>query len=208
MPLFNFDKSLSKVAFLVKQRTLDSSSFLMSFIWPSEATTSDNIKTFTVCEGHQLFVHHSVQRNSTDLRSSKCDGVFYKICSVLKGEIQHLKKTCQWEHMRVKTSDRKHAFRSLCCHSRIALFPCARNTRTFPANWQVDIFTFRHLIKPRSGRKRVVKEFLTGSLPPFLALVLPHFFSRSSFFPVPNYREPGTGYLVVNHTLQVMFIHI
>ena len=123
---------------------------------------------------------------------------FYKICSVLKGGIQHLKKTCQWEpvieHMRVKTSDRKHAFRSLCCHSRIALFPCARNTRMFPANWQVDIFTFRHLIKPRGGRKRVVKEFLTGSLPPFLALVLPHFFSRSPFFPVPNYREPGTGY--------------
>ena len=28
----------------------------------------------------------------------------------------------------------------------------------------------------------------------FLALVLHHFFSRSPFFPVPNYREPGTGY--------------
>ena len=79
MPSFDFDKSLSKVAFLVKQRTLDSSSFLTSFIWPSEATTSDKIKTFTVCEGHQLFVfHHSVQRNSTDLRSSTCDGVFTK----------------------------------------------------------------------------------------------------------------------------------
>ena len=118
---------------------------------------------------------------------------FHKICSVLKGGIKHLKKTCQWEpaieHMRVKTSDRKHSFRSLCCYSRIALFPCARNTRTFPANWQVDNFTFRHLIKPLGGRKRVVKEFLTGSLPPFLALVLPHFFSRSLFFPVPNYRE-------------------
>ena len=45
MPSFDFDKSLSKVAFLVKQRTLDSSSFLTSFIWPSEATTSDKIKT-------------------------------------------------------------------------------------------------------------------------------------------------------------------
>ena len=111
---------------------------------------------------------------------------FYKICSVLKGEIQHLKKTCQWEQMRVKMSDRKHAFRSLCCHSRIALFPCVRNTRMFPANWQVDISTFRHLIKPRGGRKRVVKEFLTGSLPPFLALVLPHFFLSLSLFPCPQ----------------------
>ena len=187
MQSFDFDTSLSKVAFL-KQLTLDSSSFLTSFIWPSEATTSDKIKTFTVCEGHQLFVfHHSVQRNSTDLRSSTCDGFFfYKICSVLKGGIQHLKTTCQWEHMRMKTSDRKYAFRSLCCHSRIALFACARNTRTFPANWQVDIFTFRHLIKPRGGRKRVVKEFLTGSLPPFLALVLPHFFLSLSLFPRPQ----------------------
>ena len=32
------------------------------------------------------------------------------------------------KHMRAKTSDRKH------CHSRIELFPRARNRRTFPAN--------------------------------------------------------------------------
>ena len=71
MPSFDFDTSLSKVAFLSK------AAVLTSFLWPSEATTSDKIKTFTVCEGHQLFVfHHSVQRNSRDLRSSKCDGFF------------------------------------------------------------------------------------------------------------------------------------
>ena len=85
MQSFDFDTSLSKVAFL-KQLTLDSSSFLTSFIWPSEATTSDKIKTFTVCEGHQLFVfHHSVQRNSTDLRSSTCDGFFLQNLQCLEG---------------------------------------------------------------------------------------------------------------------------
>ena len=75
-----------------------------------------------------------------------------------------------------------------------------RNTRTFPANWQVDIFTFQHLIKPRGGRKRVVKEFLTGSLPPSLALVLPHFFLSLSLFPRPQLprawnrlRSPANG---------------
>ena len=74
----------------------------------------------------------------------------------------------QWkaiEHMRAKTSDRKHAVRS-CCHSRIALSPRARNRRTFPANWQDDIFTFRHLIKPRVGGRGSLKKFLQAlSLP-------------------------------------------
>ena len=56
----------------------------------------------------------------------------------------------------------------------------------------------RKRARKRRGRKRVVKEILTGSLPSFLALVLPHFFSRSPFFFSPNYREPGTGYPELN----------
>ena len=106
MPSFDFDTSLSKLAFLIKQLTLDSSSFLTSFIWPSEATSSDNIKTFNVCEGQQLFVfHHSVQRNSTDLRSSTCDGFFF---------LQNLQCLEGWnsafeEDMPMGASDRTHA---------------------------------------------------------------------------------------------------
>ena len=60
---------------------------------------------------------------------------------------------------RAKTSDRKHAVRT-CCHSRIALFPRARNWRTFQPNWQVDIFTFQQFIKPRVGGRGPLKKFL------------------------------------------------
>ena len=89
------------------------------------------------------------------------------------------------KHMRAKTSDRKHAVRS-CYHSRIVLSPCTRNRRTFPANWQVDIYTFWHFIKTQVGGRGSWKKFLqVRSLPSFLALVLPHFFSCSPFLLFP-----------------------
>ena len=66
----------------------------------------------------------------------------------LKGWNSTFEEDMPWKrpikHMRAKTGDHKHAVRS-CCHSRIALSPRTRNRRTFPANWQVDIYTFSTL---------------------------------------------------------------
>ena len=82
---------------------------------------------------------------------------------------------------------------------------CYFRARTFPSNWQVDIFTFRHFIKPRvGGRGSLLKEILTGSLPSFLALVLPYFFSRSPFFSLSTTesleqaRQKHTGQVTEN----------
>ena len=115
---------------------------------------------------------------------------FYKICSVLRGGIQHLKKRCHGrpaiEQKRAKTSDRKHAFGSLCWYSRIALFPRARNTRTFPANWQVDIFLFDTSLNHGVGGRGSLKNFLQAlSLPssPSSSLI---FFLSLSLFPRPQ----------------------
>ena len=43
-------------------------------------------ETSTVREGHQLFVfHHTVQRNSKDLHSTKCDVFFLQNLQCLEG---------------------------------------------------------------------------------------------------------------------------
>lgn len=88
---------------------LNSSSFLTSS-WPSEVTASD--KTFAVREGYRLFVfHHTVQRNFGELRSTTCEVIIYKICSVLKGGIQDL-KTCHGSQQS-NTCKRKRAIANM-----------------------------------------------------------------------------------------------
>ena len=109
--------------------------FLLLYVW---LQTCRKFFTSSVKATNCLFfttLYKETQGTFVPLRVT-----FYKICSVLNGGIQHLKKTCHGSQQS-KTSDRKHTVRS-CCHSRIALFPRVRNRRMFPANWQVDILLF------------------------------------------------------------------
>ena len=71
----------------------------------------------------------------------------------------------------------------------------ARNLRMIPTDWHFDTLT----AKIKSGWKRVVKNKLTGSLPPPPPLFFPRilrvlFLHSLSCCPDPTIREPGTGY--------------
>ena len=62
----------------------------------------------------------------------------------------------------------------------------AGNRRTFPANRQVDISNFRHLIKPKVGGGGLLKTFFEALSLPFQSrLSPPSFFSLALVFAPP-----------------------
>ena len=72
--------------------------------------------------------------------------------------------------------------------------------KTFPANCQVDIFTFWHLIRSKMGWiGSLIKDILTCSLPSLPCLNPPSPFLSFALFifallVYSNYPGPGTGY--------------
>ena len=59
-------------------------------------------------------------------------------------------------------------------------------SQTIKVDWQVDIFTFRHLIEPKVGGRGWLKIFLQALSLRFRSLVLPFCFSPLFFFALPQ----------------------